>query len=99
MSLPAVVRGRNALGREFEEQTEISALNAGSARFSLDERILIGAKIWLMAEIPQTVLLKVALKLNLAGSVTMVQAQKRAPKRQVVSIRLDKHFRLYGLNP
>lgn len=93
------MRGRNALGREFEEQTEISALNAGSARFYLEERILIGAKIWLMADIPPTVLLKIPLKLNLAGSVTMVQAQKGTPKRQVVSIRLDKHFRLYGLNP
>lgn len=93
------MRGRNALGKEFEEQTEIVALNAGGAFFCLDERILIGAKIWLMADVPQTVLLKVPLKLNLAGSVTMVQAQKGAPKRQVVSIRLDKHFRIYGLNP
>jgi len=93
------VKGRNALGREFEEQTEILALNAGSVRFCLDERILIGAKVWLTADIPRTVLLKVPLKLNLAGSVTMVHAQNKAPKRQVVSIRLDKHFKLCALSP
>lgn len=98
MSLSAVVKGRNALGMEFEEQTEISALNARSARFPLDERILIGARIWLTADIPQTVLLTVPLKLNVAGSVSMVQAQKGGGKRQHVAIRLDKHFKLHTPN-
>ena len=89
-----MVKGRNAVGKEFEEQTEISSLCAASVTFPLDCRVVIGAKIWVRASIPRTALLKVPLTLSLVGSVVLVQAIKGGPKRQTVSLRLDKHFRL-----
>lgn len=64
------------------------------AHFHLDARVLIGAKVWLTADVPTTSLLRVPLKLSLVGSVTLVQSVRPGPKRQAVSLRLDKHFRL-----
>lgn len=87
------------MGKEFEEQTEIFALSASSATFPLNARVVIGSKIWLTASIPRTAFLKIPLKLKLVGSVVVVQARKEGPKRQTVSLRLDKHFILGGLNP
>lgn len=97
--MPALARGRNARGKEFEEQTEILSISASSVIFLLDTRILIGAKVWLTADVPPTSFLKVPLKLNLVGSVVLVQSHSPGPKRQLVNLRLDKHFKLSGLNP
>jgi hypothetical protein len=94
LGLPAVARGRDARGKEFEEQTQISALSAATASFSLDTRILIGGKVWLTASVPQTPFLRVPLRLSLVGSVIRVEIQKGRPKRQTVSLRLEKYFRL-----
>jgi len=92
--LPALVKGRNAAGKEFEEQTEITSLSASSVSFPLQTRVIIGAKVWLTASIPRTAFLKVPLRLSLVGSVVFVQAQNEGPKRQTVSLRLDKHYTL-----
>jgi hypothetical protein len=93
-----VARGRDARGREFEEQTQISALSAVTASFCLDTRVLIGGKVWLTASVPQTSFLRIPLRLSLVGSVVRVENHKGPPKRQMVSLRLEKYFRLARTN-
>jgi hypothetical protein len=95
LSLPALVKGRDAADREFAEQTEISSLSSQEAVFRLDTRVMTGAKLVLHLQVPRTFLLEKPLELGLSGTVAVVRADIALDsKSQVVSIRLDRDFQI-----
>ena len=98
LSLPALVQGKDALGREFEEKTTLFTISAETASFNLAHPIIIGEILRLKIEIPQTILLQTKLRLELAGEVTRILAASNGatPQLQTVSLKL---FPQYSLQP
>ena len=95
MALPALVEGRDALESEFEEKIEVSSLSAQEAVFWLSAKVLIGSKLVLHLQVPRTFLLEKPLEVQLAGTVQYVRSDLSvADKDQLVSIRLDRTFRI-----
>jgi hypothetical protein len=95
LSLPAVVKGVDATEAEFAERTEISSLSAQEAVLWLSAKVTIGTKLALHLQIPRTFLLEKPLELRLAGTVQYVRSElSRNKKSQLVSVRLDRSFRI-----
>jgi hypothetical protein len=94
LSLPASVKGLDARGKRFEEQTAICSISAQEVSFRLSTRLLIGAKMAVTLEIPRTLILESSLRLLVTGSVVQVRSEAQNGKSQFVSVRLDRAFRL-----
>lgn len=95
MAIPALVQGRDALESDFTEKIEVSSLSAQEAVFWLSAKVLIGSKLVLLLQIPRTFLLERPLEVKLAGTVQYVRSDLSvAEKDQLVSIRLDRTFRI-----
>jgi hypothetical protein len=99
LSLPALVSGINAIGRDFEEGTQVLSISAQEASFHLNSRLLIGTKITLSLEIPKTLILENQLRLFLTGTVTYVRAESGKDNSQFICIRLDKNYKLQPFRP
>lgn len=94
LSLPARVTGLDAVGRRFEERTEICSISAQEASFRLQTRLLIGSKILLHLDVPRTLILEKPLRLMLSGTVVLVKSEDSRGKKQYVSARLDRGYKL-----
>lgn len=95
MALPALVQGRDALESNFSEKIEVSSLSAQEAVFWLSAKVLIGSKLILHLQVPRTFLLERPLEVQLAGTVQYVRSDLSVTdKDQLVSIRLDRTFRI-----
>lgn len=94
LSLPASVKGQDARGKRFEEQTAICSISAQEVSFRLSTRLLVGAKMAVNLEIPRTLILESPLRLLVTGSVVQVQSEAHNGKSQFVTVRLDRSFRL-----
>lgn len=94
LSLPASVTGLDAVGRRFEERTEICSISAQEASFRLQTRLLIGSKILLHLDVPRTLILEKPLRLMLSGTVVFVKSEDSRGKKQYVSARLDRGYKL-----
>ncbi len=99
LSLPALVTGTNAIGRDFEEGTLTLSISSQEASFQLNSRLLIGTKLTLSLEIPKTLILENQLRLYLTGTVTYVRADAGKDNSQFVCIRLDKNYKLQPFRP
>jgi len=94
LSLPALVIGENALGRKFREKTELAAISSEQATFRLKNLVKIGALLKVILEIPATPLLIHPLRLEISGQVSLVENNGNRKSRQLVTIELEKRFRL-----
>lgn len=95
LSLPALVTGLDALENKFREKTQLYSISSEEATVWLRSKVMVGSKIDLSLDIPKTLILENHLKLRLTGTVVLAQADSaRAGKKQLVSVRLDKKFRL-----
>ena len=95
LSLPALVTGVDALENKFREKTQVLSISSEEATVWLRSRVMVGCKLDLSLDIPKTLILENHLKLRLSGTVIFSQVDSaRAGKKQIVSLRLDKKFRL-----
>lgn len=95
LSLPAVVTGLDAEENKFREKTLLFSISSEEATVWLKSRVLPGSKLDVSLEIPKTLILENHLKLQLSGTVIITQANsERNGKKQLVSLRLDKRFKL-----
>ncbi|HCS49045.1 MAG: hypothetical protein A2V45_03595 [Candidatus Aminicenantes bacterium RBG_19FT_COMBO_58_17] len=100
LSLPALVTGMDALENRFREKTLITSISSEEATIWLRSQVLVGAKLDISLDIPQTLILENSLKLQLTGTVLLAQAEsQRNGKKQLVSLRLDKKFKLLPIPP
>jgi len=98
LSLPVLVQGFDAADRKFSERTVISSLSAKEAVFMLRARVLIGTKLDLSLQVPQTSMLEKPLELNVSGTVQYVRSDTSLKnKSQLVSMRLDPDFQTQAL--
>ncbi len=100
LSLPALVTGLDALENRFREKTLINSISAEEATVWLRSQVTIGAKLDISLDIPKTLILENSLKLQLSGRVKLAQMDSTRPgKKQLVSLRLDKKFKLLPIPP
>ncbi len=100
LSLPAIVTGVDVLENKFKEKTQILSISSEEATILLRSRVTVGSKLDLSLEIPKTLILESHLKLQLSGTVILTQTEPaQSGKKKLVSIRLDKRFRLNPLPP
>jgi len=60
----------------------------------------VGTKLDISLDIPKTLILESSLKLQLTGTVLLTQTDPaRNGKKQLVSLRLDKKFKLLPIPP
>ncbi len=95
LSLPALVKGLDAAGRRFEEQTAVSGISAQEVSFRLKARLMIDSRLTLFLDVPRTLILESPLRLVLSGSVVYVRLEERSEKPQAIVVRLDRGFRLH----
>lgn len=94
LSLPALVIGIDAYGNKFQERTELSSISSQEAIFLLNSGITIGSKLNLSLDIPKTLVLENQLKLLISGRVFYVKAEGNKNKKQLISIHLDKNYKI-----
>lgn len=98
LPLLILVSGIDAVGKEFQEQTELSSISSQQATFRLNSGITIGSKLNLCLDIPQTNILEKPLKLLLSGAVIYIKAETNRKKNQLISIRLEKKYKIRTLS-
>lgn len=96
ISLPAMVKGLDAAGRKFEEQTSVCSISAQEAAFRLKARLGIDARVTLFLDIPRTLILESPLRMVLSGAVVYVRFEEGHEKPQYIVVRLDRAFRLHA---
>lgn len=95
LTLPALVKGLDAAGRKFEEQTSISGISSQEVAFRLKARLMIDSRVTLFLDIPRTLILESPLRLVLTGAVVYVRLEEKSEKPQHIVVRLDRGFRLH----
>ncbi len=96
LSLTASVSGVDANEKEFEECTELSSISSQEAVFWLKNKVTIGSKLVLSLNIPKTLILENQLNLIVSGEVVFASSDPSHNHHQLVSIQLDK---LYKIQP
>jgi hypothetical protein len=101
LSLPALVKGLDAIGRKFEEKSSVCGISAQEVSFRLRARVMIDTRVTLFLDIPRTLILESPLRLVLSGAVVYVRLEEKDEKTQFIVVRLDRGFRLHpnGLSP
>ena len=94
LSLPALVSGFDARGKEFEEDTRILSISAQNALFWLRSKVLIGTPLCISLQIPKTIILENRLNLTVSGTVKLVQANTNKKNNQLISVQLDRTFKI-----
>ena len=98
LSIPTFVSGIDALGNEFKEYTELASISSQEAVFWIDSGVTIGSILKLFLDVPKTVLLESDLKLEITGRVTFVKADQSSEKKQLISLRLEKKYKINSLH-
>lgn len=100
LSLPALVTGLDVLENRFREKTLVTSISSEEATVWLRSQVPIGAKLDISLDIPKTLILESSLKLHLTGTVLLIQTSSaRNGKKQLVSLRLDRKFKLLPVPP
>jgi len=97
LSLPTLVSGFDAYGNEFSEHTELSSISSQMAMFRLNSGVTIGTRLILSLDVPKTYLLENNLKMELSGRVTYVKEEHNSDKKQLISLHLDKNFKIHTI--
>jgi hypothetical protein len=97
LSLPTLVSGTDAFDNPFQEKTEISSISSQEATFFLNSRVTIGSRLNLSLNVPKTLILEKQLRLSLSGRVKYVKGETNSEKKQLVSLELDKNFKIHPL--
>jgi hypothetical protein len=94
LSLPALVSGNDVKGKKFEESTRVLSISAENALFWLKSKVLIGTPLCVNLQIPKTIVLENRLNLMVSGTVKLVQAANNKKDNQLISIQLDRSFKI-----
>ena len=99
LPIPILISGMDARGNEFQEQSKLSSISSQQATFWLNSAVTIGSRLNLSLDIPKTVVLERHLKLLLTGVVVFVKGETNLRKKQMISVRLDKKYKIRTLTP
>lgn len=97
LPLPTLVKGINALGKSFEEKTELSYISHKGGSFWLKNPILFGSNLKLNIDLPAK-LGREGLKLYLQGKVVFIEALNCNYFCQRVSLKFENNFIIQACN-
>ena len=95
LSLPALVSGNDVKGKKFEENTKVLSISAQNILFWLKSKVLIGTPLCVSLQIPKTIILENRLNLMVSGTVKLVQANTNKKDNQLISVQLDRTFKIH----
>ncbi len=96
--LPALVSGCDARGDNFKEKTKLSKISSQEAVIRIKNKVLLGTKLDLSLKIPKTLILENNLNLNISGKVSSASRDSIKKEQQLISLQLDKIFKIYPLS-
>lgn len=100
LSLAALVKGHDAEDNKFREKTQLLSISAEEAVLWLKSRVAVGTRLDLELEIPKTLILENHLRLQVSGTVIDARGEpSRTGKKRLVSVRLDRKFKLLSTSP
>jgi len=98
LHLPALVSGCDARGNNFKEKTKLSRISSQEALIKIKNKVLLGTKLDLSLKIPKTLILENNLNLTISGKVSSASKDSTKKEHQLISLQLDKIFKLYPLS-
>ena len=93
LPLSAKVEGKTAKGKPFVESTTIVNISSLGAYFSLNALLTIGARLFIIMELPSQLTEGKKLKLKLRGEVVRLELSSVKNKKQGVALNFDEEFK------
>ena len=94
LSLQTLVTGSDAAGNDFKEKTELCTISSQVASFWLKTKVKAGSLLNLSLDIPKTFVLENSLYLNVSGKVATIKPAPNKNSKQLISIQLNKAFKI-----
>lgn len=99
LPLKALACGLDGSGAEIREYTELSSISSQVATFWLKSKVKRGTRLRLSLEVPRTPVLENFLKLQISGKVFAIEDDGGRKNKKLVSMHLDKSFKILPFFP
>lgn len=94
LSLNVLASGLDSSGAEFREYTELSSISSQVATLWLKSKVKRGTNLRLSLEVPRTPVLENPLRLQVSGKVFEIEDNGKIKNKKLVSMHLDKAFKI-----
>lgn len=94
LSLNVLASGLDSSGAEFREYTELSSISSQVATLWLKSKVKRGTNLRLSLEVPRTPVLENSLRLQVSGKVFEIEDNSNIKNKKLVSMHLDKAFKI-----
>jgi hypothetical protein len=92
LDLPVKVSGRDASGRDFEEETLIGFMSHSGASFDLRNTVAQGTELRLVVSLPPKLSEDNALKLVIRGRVAYIERRRPESQASGVFLKLESRY-------
>jgi hypothetical protein len=92
LNLPAKVTGRDASGREFEEETKVDFMSQAAATFDLKTPVIQGGELKLILSLPQKLSEDKDLKLAVRGRIAYMERRQAGSGAAKVFLKLESRY-------
>ena len=92
LNLPAQVSGRDASGREFEEDTTVDFMSQAAASFDIKTPVIQGGELKLVVNLPPKLSQDKDLKLAVRGRVAYQERRQAANGSTKIFLKLESRY-------
>jgi len=93
LPLKTIIEGQLPHGEKFTETTTLKNISSTGAYFCLDSGVIVGSRLNLMIDLPESLTGGRKVKLILGGITVRLEEPDKKGKRQGVAIRFSKDFK------
>jgi c-di-GMP-binding flagellar brake protein YcgR len=87
--LDTMIEGSLADGAKFKEETHLENISSGGAYFTLDSGVVVGSKLNLYIELPETLAEGKKMRMRVGGINVRLEKPDKKSKRQGVAVRFS----------
>lgn len=87
--LDTLIEGSLADGAKFKEETRLENISSGGAYFTLDSGVVVGSKLNLYIELPETLADGKKMRLRIGGITVRLEKPDKKAKHQGVAVRFS----------
>jgi c-di-GMP-binding flagellar brake protein YcgR len=87
--LDTLIEGSLADGAKFKEETHLENISSGGAYFTLDSGVVVGSKLNLYIELPETLAEGKKMRMRVGGITVRLEKPDKKSKRQGVAVRFS----------
>ena len=92
LNLPAKVLGRDASGREFEEETTVDFMSQAGASFELKTTVIQGGELKLLMSLPPKLSEDKELKLAIRGRIAYMERRQAQSGSTKIFLKLESRY-------